>query len=111
MTPTTISSLDVSPYNTIAISCSVTQPDSIIVSKMIEWRKMSGVTTRTLTADGSSINITTGNLNQSTSASNLSVTENGAGTIMFTCLATLQVPGDPLVSYFETVTANIKGMV
>lgn len=110
VTPATISILDVSPYNTLVVNCSVTQPDSVIVSKMIEWRKTSGVTTQTLTADGSTINITTGNLNQSSSTSSLSVTANGAGNIMYTCLATLQVPGDPLVSYSETAAVTIKGM-
>ena len=110
VTPATVSILDVSPYNALVINCSVTQPDSVILSKMIEWRKTSGVTTQTLTADGSTINITTGNLNQSSSTSSLSVTANGAGNIMFICLATLQIPGDPLVSYSETAAATIKGM-
>jgi len=107
--PATISILDVSPYNTLVINCSVAQPDSVIVSKMIEWRKTSGVTTQTLTADGSTINITTGNLNQSSTTSSLSVTAHSTGDTMYTCLATLQVPGDPLVSYSETAAVTIKG--
>lgn len=108
--PTTLTVLDVSPYNTILIDCSVTQPQSVTTLNTIAWKQTSpSEIVQTLNHDGISTNITTTGLENSTSTSQLSVYASAAGRWRYTCSASLFVPGDPVISYSQTAEATVKG--
>ena len=109
--PTTLTVLDVSPYNVISINCNVTQPPVVTISKTITWRQTSpsGVV-QALSHDGTSTNITNSGLENSASTSQLSVYATAAGRWRYMCNASLSIPGDPVISYSQTAEVRVKGM-
>lgn len=50
-------------------------------------------------------------LDSSTSTSVLSLPATLAGRWRFTCNASIQVPGDPLISYLQTAEVTVKGKI
>lgn len=108
--PTTLTVLDVPPYNTILIDCNVTQPYTVTISKMIAWRQTSpSEVVQTLNHNGISTNITTTGLDNSATTSQLSMYATTAGRWRYMCSASLLVPGDPIISYSQTAEVIIKG--
>ena len=108
--PPIVTALDVSPYNMISIVCNVTQPAALILTKEITWKGTSpSWGTQDLNHTGTDMNITNIGLEDSSSISILSVYTTSAGTWRFTCIASLDVPSDPLISLSETATATVKG--
>lgn len=108
--PPIVTALDVSPYNMISIVCNVTQPGALILTKEITWKGTSpSGRTQHLNHTGADMNITNVGLEDSSSISMLSVYTTSAGTWRFTCIASLDVPSDPLISLSETATATVKG--
>lgn len=108
--PPIITALDVYPYNIISIVCNVTQPAAVTLTKEIMWKQTSpsrGI--QTLNHTGVNVNITNAGLEDSLSTSMLSVYTSSSGTWRFTCIASLDVPSDPLISLSETATATVKG--
>ena len=108
--PTTLTVLDVSPYNTILIGCNVTQPLTVTTSKTINWMQTSpSEVVETLNHNGVSLNITTTGIEDSESTSRLSLYAPTAGTWRYTCSASIQTPGDPVITYSQTAQVTIKG--
>ena len=113
MDPPFITLLDVSPYNIILLVCNVTQPEAVTLTKKIVWKEVSpsGGVQILLNDTKSHTNITYDNLEDSSSISTLSMHTASAGTWRFTCNASLDVPGDPLIVQSETAIITVKGKV
>lgn len=112
MDPPFTTLLDISPYNIILLACNVTQPKAVTLTKKIIWKEVSpsgGV--QILNGTKSHINITYDSLEDSSSISTLSTHAASAGTWRFTCNASLDVPGDPLIVQSETAIITVKGKV
>ena len=108
--PTTITVLDVSPYNKIVIDCSVTQPRAVNISKMVNWSYTSPSGVRQmLNHDGVRVNISTVSIESSRSTSRVSAYATVAGRWTFMCTGSLRVPGDPVISYSQTAEVITKG--
>ena len=105
MTPPTTTILDVHPYNTFTITCNIVQPHSANVQKQIQWIEGSDI----IVANGNTVNITTNYIENSTSATTLTMSVNTFGRLMLTCVAKLQVPQDLLVQQSETAEVIVKG--
>lgn len=104
--------LDASPYNLILLACNVTQPEAVTLTKNIVWKEISpSGRVQTLNDTISYTNITYDGLEVSSSISTLSKHTASAGTWRFTCTASLDVPGDPLIVQSETAIITVKGKV
>ena len=110
ITPTSVTVLDVAPYNIFVLTCTATQPSSVSVTKTIEWRETRNGVTEAIIADNSSANITNNDLGSPTSTSHLSVRLNDAGDRVISCTAILQVPEDPAVSLSASAEVTVKGI-
>ena len=111
LNPTTLSVLDVSPYNLISINCNVTQPPTVTIPKTITWRQTSpSEVVQSLNHDGTNTNITSTSLENSVSTSQLSVYATAAGRWRYTCSGSLRVPGDPVIPYSQTAEVTVKGI-
>ena len=108
--PTSVTVLDVAPYNMIILTCTATQPSSVTVTKMIEWRETRNEVTEIISADNNSVNITNNDLDSPTSTSQLSVRLNTAGEGEISCAAILQIPEDPAVSLSANTEVIVKGI-
>ena len=111
VTPTSVTVLDVAPYNTFIFACTATQPSSVTFGKAIEWRETVNEVTETIVGNGNSINITTTSLNSSTTTTILSVTTATVAENVISCVASLQVPEDPLISQSTSVQVTVRGML
>ena len=112
LNPTTLTVLDVSPYNIISINCNVTQPSIVTILKTITWSQTSPFeVVQSLSHDGTNTNITSNGLENSASTSQLSVYATAAGRWRYTCSGSLRVPGDPVISYSQTAEVIVKGIV
>ena len=109
--PTSVTVLDVAPYNMIVLTCTATQPSTVTVTKTIEWRETRNGVTEIISADNNSVNITNNDLDSPTSTSHLSVRLNTAGEGEISCTAILQVPEDPAVSLSANTEVIVKGIV
>ena len=110
MDPPFVTVLDVSPYNKILIACNVTQPESITLTKRITWKETSpSGRVQILNDTGDNTNITYNGLDDSSSISMLSLHTTSVGSWRFTCTASLDVPGDPLIVQSETAIVTVKG--
>ena len=112
MDPPFTTLLDISPYNIILLACNVTQPEAVTLTKKIIWKEVSpsgGV--QILNDTKSHTNIAYDSLEDSSSISTLSTHTASAGTWRFTCNASLDVPGDPLIVQSETAIITVKGKV
>lgn len=110
VTPSTLTLLDVTPYNLILIDCNVTQPLAVTTSKTVAWRQISpSGMVLTLNQDGVGTNITMTRLDNSATTSQLSMYANTAGRWRYTCSANFLVPGDPVISYSQTAIVIVKG--
>ena len=102
--------LNVSPYNIILLACNVSQPEAVTVTKKIVWKEVSpSGRVQILNDTKSHTNITYNSLEDSLSISTLSTHTTSAGTWRFTCNASLDVPGDPLIVHSETAIITVKG--
>lgn len=111
VSPSTLTLLDVTPYNLILIDCNVTQPLAVITSKIIAWRQISpSGMVQTLNHNGVGTNITMTGSDNSATTSRLYVYATDAGHWRYTCSASLHVPGDPVISYSQTAVVIIKGV-
>ena len=106
VTPTTATVLDISPHNAFTLTCAATQPSTVTVPKMIEWRE---TTAGVLETDLRNTNITTTGINDATTTSILSVIVDSAGTKVYSCHVKLEIPGDPMVSQYQSSHVTIKG--
>lgn len=110
MDPPFIAALDVSPFNIIFLTCNVTQPEAVTLTKQIAWIETSpSGRLRTLNDTGSITNITYAGLEDAFSVSTLSMYTTSAGTWRFKCIASLDVPGDPLIIQSETAIITVNG--
>lgn len=102
--------LDVSPYNLISLACNVTQPQPVNIVKSISWKRTSpSGTVQTLSHDGIATNVTNTGLVDPSSTSELSLYATSDERWRYTCSASIQVPGDPIISYEQTVEVIVKG--
>ena len=109
--PTTLTTLDIPPFNAITLTCNVAQPQMINISKRISWVQTSpSGRVQTLTHNGIDTNITSNGLDNPTSSSTLSVYATLAGRWTFTCNASIEVPEDPVISYSQSIEVTVKGM-
>lgn len=108
--PITQTVLNVAPYDTISILCNMTQPQEVAISKRVSWVQTSpsGVM-QTLTHTGASIRITSRDLERPSSSSMFSLQATTAGRWSYTCNCSIQVPGDPIISYSQTAEVIVKG--
>ncbi len=110
VTPTTLTVLDVPPYDVISITCNVTQPQVVNLSKRISWEQTSpSGAVQILNHNGVDTNITYVGLDQSASTGILSLYATLAGRWRYSCNASIQVPGDPVISYSQTAAVMVKG--
>ena len=109
--PTTLTVLDVPPYNLISIVCNVTQPQLVNISKQISWEQTSySETVEILNHNGIDTNITSVGVGSSSSASILSLYATLEGRWQYTCNASIQVPGDPTISSSQAAEVLVKGI-
>ena len=109
--PTSVTVLDVAPYNTFTFTCTTTQPSSVTLSKTIEWRETRNGVTEAIVGNGNSINITTAGLGSSATTTILSVRTDTASESIVSCVASLQVPEDPLISQSTSVQVTVRGIL
>ena len=110
MDPPILTVLDVSPYNFVLIHCNITQPETLTLTKSVMWKRTSpSGRVQTLNSTGTHTNITSYDLEDTSSLSVLSVYIASAGTWRFTCIASVDVPNDPLILHSETATVTAKG--
>ena len=108
--PTTLTVLDIPPYNVILIDCNVSQPISVTTPKTISWIQTSPYeVVQSLVHDGGNTNITSVGIDNPASSSRLSVYTIAAGRWRYTCSSSLPAPGDPVISYSQTAQVTIKG--
>lgn len=107
--PITQTVLNVAPYDVVSILCNVTQPQEVTVTKTVSWLQTSpsGVT-QTLTHNGVTT-ISNRDLNGPSSSSVLSLQASTAGRWSYTCMSSLQIPGDPVITYSQTAEVIVKG--
>ena len=110
--PTTITVLDVSPFDVILLVCNVTQPSQVVnITTRILWTQTSSSgMVQMLNHNGVDTNITNASLSNSMSTSTLSLYATMAGRWRFTCNASMQVPGDPVISFSQTSEVTVKGV-
>lgn len=107
---TRITVLDVAPYNFISLICDVTRPQTVNIVKRISWKQTSpSGTVQTLSHNGISTNVTNVGLADPSSTSELSLYVTSAGTWQYMCNASIQVPGDPAISYEQTAEVIAMG--
>ena len=99
--------LDIAPYNTYTINCTVTQPSSLVIRKTIMWLENPGGTV--VTTNGNDINITTYNLNEPTSISSLTARVESTEIKAYVCFASVQPPYDVPVENFASSVVHVKG--
>ena len=110
MDPPFITALNVSPFNIIFLTCNITQPEAVTLTKQVTWIETSpSGRVRTLNDTGSITNITYAGLEDASSVSTLSMYTTSAGTWRFKCIASLDVPGDPLIVQSETAIITVNG--
>jgi hypothetical protein len=108
--PATLTVLDVAPFNLISMICSALQPETVNISKRISWEQTSpSGTVLTLSHNGLDTYINDVSYNSSTSTSMLSLYATSEGRWMYTCQASIQVPGDPMVTYSQVAEVTVKG--
>ena len=94
----------------ILLTCNVTQPQMVNVSKRISWEQVSpSGSVQMLIHSGFDTNITNSGLDRSSNTSILSLYANMAGRWRYTCNASIQVPGDPVIAYSQTAEVTAKG--
>lgn len=110
--PITQTVLDVASYNVVSVVCNVTQPQEVNISKRISWDQTSpSGTMLTLNHDGININITDIDLDNSASASVLSLYATLAGRWSYACDSSIQIQGNPIISYSQSAEVIVKGNV
>ena len=107
--PTSVIVLDIAPYNTFILTCTATQPSSVTLNKTIEWRESRNGVTQAIIEDGNSVNITTTGLHDPTTTSLLSVNADTAAESILSCVASLQVPEDQLISQSSNAPVTVIG--
>ena len=107
--PTSVIVLDIAPYNTFILTCTANQPSFVTLNKTIEWRESRNGVTQAIVDDGNSANITTTGLHNPTTTSLLSVKVNTAAESILSCVASLQVPEDELISQSSNAPVNVIG--
>ncbi len=108
--PITLTVLDVPPYDAISVTCNVTQPQAVNISKRIWWEQTSpSGTVQTLSHNGMDTNITTVGLGIPASSSVLSLRATLAGRWRYACKTSIQVPRDPVISYSQIAEVTVKG--
>ena len=111
LNPTTVALLDVTPYDLILLVCNVTLPMTVNTVKRISWEETSPLgMVQMLSHNGFDTNIMNAGLNNSLSTSVLSRYAASAGRWMYTCNASIQVSGDPIISYSQTAEVIVTGM-
>ena len=93
--PSTVTVLDVAPYNTFSLVCTAAIPTNVTAVKQFMWQRGS---TDLMTGVGT--NITTLNLNNATSTSVLTINATTAGSFAYTCNVTF-------LSSRSTATVNV----
>lgn len=109
--PTTLTVLDTSSYDTVILTCYVTQPQAVSVPKRIWWEQTSSSgTVQILSQNGINTNITTTGLESPASSSMLYLYASLPGRWRYTCKSSIQIPRDPVISYSQTTEVTVKGM-
>ena len=86
--PSTVTVLDVAPYNTFSIVCTASVPANVTATKSFVWRRgPSGTGTVLTSSEGTSI--TTLNLGSATSTSVLTTNASSPGSFVYTCDVTV----------------------
>lgn len=110
ISPITQTVLGVTPYNFIILVCNVTQPTVVNISKRILWEQVSpSGLTLALRHDGMTTNITNVGVDRSTSSSVLTLLANSAGRWTYRCNSSIEIPGDPIISYSQVAEVIVKG--
>ena len=109
--PVTVTVLDIAPYNNCTLTCIATLPTSVGLAKTVEWRETTSGVMESLNPDNNAVDITTSYLDNATSMSLMSLRLDTPGQRTFTCVASLQVPGDSLILQSDMVQVTIKGEV
>ena len=111
VTPQSSVVLDVTPHNSATFTCLAAQPSSVIVEKQLGWTRTIAGITEELVNNGASVKISSSDVGSPVSKSTLSVIL-GAGSIgiaSYTCISTLNIPGDLLLTESATATLTVKG--
>lgn len=99
--------LDIAPYNTYTINCTVTQPSSLVIRKTITWLKSPRNTV--VATNGDDVNITTYNLNEPTSISSLTARVESTELKTYLCFASVQPPYDAPVESIARSIVHVQG--
>ena len=109
--PTTLTVLDVPPYDVISVMCNITRPHAVNISNRISWYQVSpSEAVQILNHSGTNTNITYSGLDSSVSSSVLSLHASLAGRWRYICNTSIEVPGDPIISYSQTAVVTVKGI-
>lgn len=100
--PSTLTVLDVAPYNAFSIVCTASVPVNVTVTKSFVWRRGSS-RTGTIITPGRGTSITTLNSDNATSTSILTTNASTAGSHLYTCDVTVL---SSLSSASTTVVVN-----
>ena len=110
--PATLTVLDTPPYNTLSLTCSVSQPREVNITKTLTWEQTNPSGTVTiLTHNGNTVNISRVGLESSESVSTISVLPTLAGQWRYTCVGSINIPGNPAISYSQSAEVTVKGMI
>ena len=107
MQPSSVTALDVIPYNTFTLRCVASAPANVVLQKSFVWRNGSSV----ITDNGNNVLITNHNTAMPVSTSELTVNEPSVGSYTFYCTVSMSVHGGLEISAFTTGTASVEGMI
>ena len=102
--PTTLTVLDVPPYDVITVTCDITRPQAVNISNRISWYQVSPSEAVQM------LNSETDTYFGSESSSVLSLHASLAGRWRYICNASIEVPGDPIISYSQAAVVTVKGI-
>ena len=115
LTPNTTRLPNVVPYNTFSFTCTATSHvdgRNVALPKRFQWRRRYGPDTTDLTqlSSNATIQIQDGdNLNQPTSSSRLTVTEDVPQNYQYRCWVELDLPGDNISTFTDVYPITVTG--
>ena len=110
LSPSRLTILDLSPYNHVSLSCDVSQPQEVRKIKNVAWKATSpSGTVQTLSHNGATTNISSSGIVNASSFSELSLYATVAGRWRYTCSASIEVPGDPIIPFEKSAEVIVKG--
>ena len=110
LSPSRLAILDLSPYNHVSLSCDVSQPQEVRKVKNVAWKATSpSGTVQTLSHNGATTNISSTGIVNASSFSELSLYATVAGRWRYTCSASIEVPGDPIIPFEKSSEVIVKG--